>query len=134
MASSHRGIVSRRGPEPTSRYPHAHIQGGMVWVTAQAGRDPSNGETVPGGMEGQLNRAIDNLAAILEECGSSLDRVVKTQIMYTDAADEDVIDEVYGRRFQPPPPVRTAWGVKFLAAEPGTEVVRVQIDCLAEVG
>ena len=105
----------------------------MVWVTAQAGRDPSNGETVPGGMEGQLNRAIDNLAAILEECGSTLDRVVKTQIMYTDAADEDVIDQVYARRFKSPLPARTTWGVKFLAAEPGSEVVRVQIDCLAEV-
>jgi 2-iminobutanoate/2-iminopropanoate deaminase len=131
--AAHRGVVSKRGPQPTGSYPHAHLQGGMVWVTAQAGRDPGSGELVAGGMEGQLNQAIDNLAAILEECGSSLDRVVKTQIMYTDAADEDMIDDVYGRRFPSPPPVRTAWGVRFLAAEPGTEVVRVQIDCLAEV-
>ena len=128
---SHRGVVSRRGPQPTGSYPHAHIQGGMVWVTAQAGRDPLSGELVPGGVEGQLNQAIDNLAAILDECGSSLDRAVRTQIMYTDAADEDLIDAVYGRRFGPPLPVRTTWGVKFLAAEPGVEVVRVQIDCVA---
>jgi len=106
----------------------------MVWVTAQAGRDPRTGELVPGGIYGQLNQAIDNLAAILDECGSSLDRVVKTQIMYTDAADEDVIDAVYGRRFRSPLPARTTWGVKFLAAEPGKEVVRVQIDCLADLG
>jgi 2-iminobutanoate/2-iminopropanoate deaminase len=105
----------------------------MVWVTAQAGRDPRHGELVPGGMEGQLNQAIDNLAAILDECGSSLDRVVRTQIMYTDAADEDVIDAVYTRRFREPVPVRTTWGVKFLAAEPGTEIVRVQIDCMAGI-
>ena len=105
----------------------------MVWVTAQAGREPRSGDLVPGGMEGQLNQAIDNLAAILEECGSSLDRVVKTQIMYTDAADEGVIDAVYSRRFHPPLPVRTTWGVKFLAAEPGAEIVRVQIDCLAGI-
>jgi 2-iminobutanoate/2-iminopropanoate deaminase len=104
-----------------------------VWVTAQAGRDPRSGELVAGGMEGQLGQAIDNLAAILHECGSSLDRVVRTQIMYTDEADEDMIDAVYGRRFTAPPPVRTAWGVKFLAAEPGTERVRVQIDCVAAV-
>lgn len=133
MATSHRGVVSERGPQPTGSYPHAHIQGGMVWVTAQAGRDPRNGELVPGGMEGQLNQAIDNLAAILDECGSSLDRVVKTQIMYTDAADEAVIDAVYTRRFTAPLPVRTTWGVKFLAAEPGVEIVRVQIDCLAGI-
>ena len=104
----------------------------MVWVTAQAGRDPGHGELVPGGAEGQLNQAIDNLAAILEDCNSSLDRVIRTQIMYTDPDDADVIDSVYARRFHPPLPVRTMWGVKFLAAEPGSEVVRVQIDCVAE--
>jgi 2-iminobutanoate/2-iminopropanoate deaminase len=134
MPSSHRGVVSRRGPQPTSAYPHAHIQGGMVWVTAQAGRDPSSGELVEGGMAGQMDRAISNLEAILEDCGSSLDRVVRTQVMYTHPADAEAIDEVYARRFAEPRPVRTAWGVKFLAAEPGTEIVRVQIDCVAEVG
>ncbi len=106
----------------------------MVWVTAQAGRDPGNGELVPGGMEGQLEQAIDNLAAILHDCGSSLDRVVRTQVMYTDPADADVLDAVYARRFSSPLPVRTTWGVKFLAAEPGSETVRVQIDCVAAAG
>jgi 2-iminobutanoate/2-iminopropanoate deaminase len=130
---AHRGIVSRRGPQPTGSYPHAHIEGAMVWVTAQAGRDPRDGELVPGGMEGQLNQAIDNLAAILDECGSSLERVVKTQIMYTDAGDEDLMEEVYRRRFGAQAPPSTAWGVRFLAAEPGTELVRVQIDCLAGI-
>ena len=106
----------------------------MVWVTAQAGRDPENGELVEGGMAGQIDRAISNLEAILEECGSSLAQVIRTQIMYTDPADVEAMDAAYARRFHPPLPVRTSWGVKFLAAEPGTERVRVQIDCVAEVG
>jgi 2-iminobutanoate/2-iminopropanoate deaminase len=105
----------------------------MVWATAQAGRDPRNGELVEGGMEGQLDRAIDNLEAILEECGSSLDRVIRTQIMYTDPGDADIMDAVYAQHFHPPLPVRTTWGVRFLAAEPGTELVRVQIDCVAAI-
>ena len=133
MAGAHRGIVSRRGPQPTGSYPHAHVHGNMVWVTAQAGRDPSNGELVGGGMEGQMDRAISNLEAILEECGSSLDRVIRTQIMYTDSSDVEAMDKVYGRRFHAALPVRTSWGVKFLAAEPGAEIVRMQIDCVAEV-
>jgi 2-iminobutanoate/2-iminopropanoate deaminase len=106
----------------------------MVWVTAQAGRDPGNGELVEGGMAGQMDRAISNLEAILEECGSSLDRVISTHIMYTDPADVEAMDEVYARRFLAPCPACTTWGVKFLAAEPGTELVRVQIDCVAAVG
>ena len=134
MPAAHRGIVSRRGPQPTGSYPHAHVHGGMVWVTAQAGRDPGNGELVEGGMAGQMDRAISNLEAILEECGSSLDRVIRTQVMYTDPSDVAAMDEVYARRFTAPLPVRTSWGVKFLAAEPGTELVRVQIDCVAAAG
>jgi len=106
----------------------------MVWVTAQAGRDPGNGELVEGGMSGQMDQAISNLRAILEECGSSLEQVIRTQIMYTDPADVEAMDAAYARRFSAPLPVRTSWGVKFLAAEPGTELVRVQIDCVAEVG
>jgi 2-iminobutanoate/2-iminopropanoate deaminase len=81
-----------------------------------------------------MDRAIRNLEAILQECGSSLERVIRTQVMYTDPADFEAMDEVYARRFQAPLPVRTSWGVKFLAAEPGTELVRVQIDCVAAVG
>ena len=39
MTNAHKGVVSRRGPQPTGSYPHAHVHGKMVWVTAQAGRD-----------------------------------------------------------------------------------------------
>ena len=85
-------------------------------------------------MRGQMDQAISNLEAILEECGSSLEQVIRTQIMYTDPADVEAMDAAYARRFRAPLPVRTSWGVKFLAAEPGSELVRVQIDCVAEIG
>ena len=85
-------------------------------------------------MRGQMDQAISNLQAILQECGSSLEQVIRTQIMYTNPADIVAMDAAYARRFSAPLPVRTSWGVKFLAAEPGTDFVRVQIDCVAEVG
>lgn len=84
-------------------------------------------------MEGQLDRAISNLEAILEDCGSSLDRVVRTMIMFVYEEDLDAMNRAYAKRFQPPLPARTSFGVKFLAPEPGDEIVRVQIDCVAEV-
>jgi 2-iminobutanoate/2-iminopropanoate deaminase len=125
-----RGVVSKRGPQPTATYPHANIQGGYVWVTAQAGRDPENGELVPGGLEGQLERAISNLEAILDDCGSSLDRVIKTMVMVVGDPSETLIDAVLARRFRNPP-ARTIFGVAFLAAEPGHESVAVQLDVVA---
>jgi 2-iminobutanoate/2-iminopropanoate deaminase len=104
-----------------------------VWVTAQAGRDPEDGELVVGGLAGQLDRAIANLEGILEDCGSSLERVIRTQIMVVGELDFDVIDSVYAKRFREPWPVWTTFGVKFLAAEPGHETVRVQLDCVASL-
>lgn len=127
-----RAIVSTRGPEPTATYPHANVDGDYVWVTAQAGRDPANGELVAGGLEGQLERAISNLEGILADCGSSLGRVLKTMVMVTGDPDEPLIDSIFARRF-PNLPARTIFGVAFLAAEPGHETVRVQLDCIASV-
>jgi 2-iminobutanoate/2-iminopropanoate deaminase len=109
------------------------VQDDLVWVTAQAGRDPGDGELVAGGLAGQLDRAISNLAGILEDCGSSLERVIRTQMMVVGEPDWEAIDAVYARRFRDPLPVRTVWGVTFLAAEPGHEVVRVQLDCVASL-
>lgn len=127
-----RAIVSTRGPEPTATYPHANVDGDYVWVTAQAGRDPASGELVAGGLEGQLERAISNLEGILADCGSSLDRVLKTMVMVTGDPDEPLIDSIFARRF-PNLPARTIFGVAFLAAEPGHETVRVQLDCIASM-
>jgi 2-iminobutanoate/2-iminopropanoate deaminase len=127
-----RSIVSAHGPQPTATYPHANIEGGYVWVTAQAGRDPGSGELVAGGLEGQLDRAISNLDAILADCGSSLDRVIKTMVMVVGDPEEALVDSVLARRF-PHLPARTIFGVAFLAAEPGHESVRVQLDCVASL-
>jgi 2-iminobutanoate/2-iminopropanoate deaminase len=126
-----RAIVSPRGPQPTATYPHANVQGELVWVTAQAGRDPSDGELVLGGLEGQLDRAISNLEAILDDCGSSLDLVLRTMVMVVGEPDWEAMDEVFGRRFPAPRPAATIFGVAFLAAEPGLETTRIQLDCVA---
>ena len=127
-----RAVVSTRGPQPTATYPHANVEGGYVWVTAQAGRHPSNGEMVAGGLEGQLERAISNLEGILADCGSSLDGVIKTMVMVVGDPREDVVDTVFARRFRNLP-ARTIFGVAFLAAEPGHEPVQVQLDCVAGI-
>src|SRR3989441_13262268 len=114
--SSHRGVVSGHGPQPTGSYPHAHVHGGVVWVTAQAGRDPGSGGLVPGGIEGQLSQAIDNPEAILEGCDSSLDRVIRAQNMYTGPDDAAMNHAGWARRLPAPPPLWTAGGVKVLPA------------------
>ena len=42
MPAAHRGVVSRRGPQPTGSYPHAHVHGGMVWVESPVSKSPGS--------------------------------------------------------------------------------------------
>ncbi len=87
--STDRTITTKQAPEPRGPYVHAREHGGLIYVTAQIGRDPQTGEFVKGGFEAEFNQAIDNLEAILHASGSSLERVVKAQIEFVDEGDLD---------------------------------------------
>jgi len=121
-------VTTKGAPIPRGPYVHARKQGGLIWVTGQIGRDPSTGDFVKGGFEAEFHQAIDNLEAILKASGSSLDRVVRTQIEFVDESDLDAMNRIYGERFQPPLPARTSFGVAFL-----WKGAKVQIDCVAAV-
>ena len=123
-----RTITIKGAPEPRGPYVHARKHGGLVYVTAQIGRDPKTGDFVKGGFEAEFNQAIDNVEAILEAAGTSLDRVVKAQIEFVDESDLDAMNRIYGQRFKEPLPARTSFGVAFL-----WKGARVQIDCIAAV-
>ena len=121
-------VTTKGAPIPRGPYVHARKQGGLIWVTGQIGRDPSTGDFVKGGFEAEFHQAIDNLEAILKASGSSLDRVVRTQIEFVDESDLDAMNRIYGERFQPPLPARTSFGVAFL-----WKGAKVQMDCVAAV-
>ena len=121
-------VTTKGAPIPRGPYVHARKQGGLIWVTGQIGRDPGTGDFVKGGFEAEFHQAIDNLEAILKASGSSLDRVVRTQIEFVDESDLDAMNRIYGERFKPPLPARTSFGVAFL-----WKGARVQIDCVAAV-
>lgn len=124
--SSDRTITIHGAPEPRGPYVHAREHGGLVYVTAQIGRDPQTGDFVKGGFEAEFNQAIDNVEAILKAAGSSLDRVVRAQVEFVDENDLDAMNRIYGERFKAPLPARTSFGVAFL-----WKGAKVQIDCIA---
>src|SRR5438552_18796542 len=121
-------VVTKDAPEPRGPYVHARQHGGLVYVTAQIGRDPKTGDFVQGGFEAEFEQAIDNLEAILKASGSSLDRVVKAPIELGDEDDLDSMNRIYGARFNEPLPARTSFGVAFL-----WKGAKVQIDCIASL-
>lgn len=122
-------VTTENAPEPRGPYPHVRIDRDHVWVTGQIGRDPASGNFVEGGFEAEFHQAISNLDAILQEAGSSLARVVHTNVQFVDEADLESMNRVYADRFPQPFPARTSYGVAFL-----WKGALVQIDAVAQRG
>ena len=102
-----RAVTTDLAPAALGPYSQAVIAGGFVFCSGTAGIDPVTGE-IADGIEAQTEQALRNLAAILDEAGSSLRDVVKTTIFYADVDDFAVLNAVYARHMPDPPPARSA--------------------------
>lgn len=121
-------ITTERAPEPRGPYPHARIDGDLVFVTGQIGRDPVTGDFVPGGFEAEFEQAITNLEAILGEAGARLEDVLHATVQFVDEGDLDAMNRIFGARFREPFPARTSFGAAFL-----WKGATVQIDAVARL-
>jgi 2-iminobutanoate/2-iminopropanoate deaminase len=112
-----KSIVSTpNAPAPVGGAPYnqAVIANGLVFVAGQVGLDPATGTLVEGDVEDQADRVFDNLAAILEAAGSSLDAVVKATVFLCSMGDFGRVNGVYARRMPEPFPARSAFAVREL--------------------
>ena len=120
-------IKTDRAPLPRGPYNQAVRVGDTIYVAGQIPIDPTTNQVVEGGIEVQTRRVLDNLTAILEAAGSSLDRVVKTTIFLLDVGEFAQMNAVYAEYFTGTAPARSTVQV---AALPGAGV-RLQIDAIA---
>jgi 2-iminobutanoate/2-iminopropanoate deaminase len=95
--------VPRIGP-----YSQAVRVGEMIYTAGQPGIDPSTGKVAGDTFEAQARQAFANLRAVLEDAGSSLDRVVKVTCYLPDASAFAVLNELFAELFPVAPPVRSA--------------------------
>ena len=118
-------IVTEGAPKPFGGAPYnqAIRAAGLVFCAGQVGLDPASGQMVEGGVDAQARRAMENLSAVLEAAGSSVDRIVKTTIFVTDLGDFAVVNAVYGSFFTADPPARSTVQVAGL---PGGAVVEIE--------
>ena len=100
-------VSSDQAPEALGPYSQAIVAGGFVFCSGTVGIDPETGEPADG-IEAQTDRALRNLAAILEEAGTSMADLVKTTIFYAEVGDFGRLNEVYARHMPDPPPARSA--------------------------
>ncbi len=100
-------IRSDRAPLPIGPYSQAIRAGGLLFLAGQLALDPATGQFLAGDIKTQARRALENLAAVLEAAGSSMDRVVKTTVFLKDMNDFGAMNEEYASFFRELPPART---------------------------
>ena len=120
-------VKTDKAPLPRGPYNQAVRIGDTIYVAGQIPIDPTTNQVVEGGIEVQTRRVLDNVAAILEEAGSSLDRVVKTTTFLLDVGEFAQMNAVYAEYFTGITPARSTVQV---AALPGAGV-RLMIDAIA---
>jgi len=119
-------IATDDAPKAIGPYSQAVIYGDTVYCSGQIPLDPATNQLVEGGVAEQTARVLENLKAVLEAAGSSLDRVLKTTVFLQDMGEFAAMNEVYGRYFHVNPPARATVEAARLPRD-----VRVEIECIA---
>ncbi len=120
-----RTIHTSEAPEAIGPYSQAVQSGGFVFCSGQIGLDPESGTMVPGGVEAETRRALENLQAVLEAAGTDLGRVLKTTVYLRDMGDFGAMNAVYAAFFPTKPPARAAVEVAALPKGAAVEIEAV---------
>ena len=115
-------IATEGAPKAIGPYSQAVGDGGFLFASGQVPLDPATGELVPGGIEAGVERVFDNLQAVLEAAGSSLDDVVKTTVYLLRMSDFAAMNAVYARRFGNHRPARSTVAVAQLPKDAAVEI------------
>lgn len=121
-------IETKAAPQAIGPYSQAIVHNGIAYLSGQIPLDPATGQLVEGGIEEQTVRVLENLGAVLEACGSSYAKVLKTTIFVKDMGDFAKVNEVYARYFSVEPPARATVEAARLPRD-----VRVEIEAIAAV-
>ena len=104
--------------------------GDILYLSGALGNVPGKLEVVPGGIEPETRRTMENIGALLEENGLTFADVFKCTVMLADMAEWDAFNRIYVGYFEPGRlPARSAFGANGLALG-----ARVELECWAYVG
>lgn len=120
-------IVTAQGPKPVGPYSQGIVDGDFIFVSGQGPINPETGRLELGDVRAETKQVFENLRAILQAAGSSLDHVIKCNVYLRDIDDFAAMNEVYLTFFSAPFPARTTIQAGAL---PGG--IAVEIECIAK--
>ena len=123
-----KAIVTEKAPKPIGPYSQGIIDEDFIFVAGQGCINPLTGKLELGDVRSETKRVFENLRAILQAAGSSLDHVVKCNVYLRDINDFAAMNEVYATYFAAPFPARTTIQAGAL---PGG--IAVEIECIAKI-
>ncbi len=120
-------ITTKKAPKPPVAYSQGVKAGGFVFVAGQGPFDPETGEVAGGSIQAQTAQCLKNIEAILQEAGSSLDKVVSATFILGDPDDFTGMNEEWVKWFPKDPPARQ--GAKLPIQSKG---MKISIAVIAE--
>ena len=102
--------------------------GDLIFLSGMLSTDPATGERSPGTVAHETRQTLTNMRHLLESAGSSLERVVKINILLYDLLEFENMNGVYRQFFLRDPPARTTCGVQLSAG------MKIEIECIALAG
>ncbi len=120
-------VYSKNAPEAIGPYSQAIKVGNLVFTSGQIPIVPATGAIATGGIKEQAKQSCENLKAVLEAAGTSLEKAVKTTCFLADMGDFAAFNEVYGEYFTGKP-ARSCVAVKTLPKN-----VLCEIEVIAEL-
>ena len=120
-------VYTSNAPEAIGPYSQAIICGNMLFTSGQVPINPATGNVETEGITDQATQVMKNLAAVLEEAGTTFEKVVKTTCFLSDMADFAAFNAVYAEYFTSKP-ARSCVAVKTLPRN-----VLCEVEVIAEI-
>ena len=121
-------IFTSKAPAAIGPYSQAVQWGDVVFISGQIPLNPENGQLNNATFEDETNQVLDNLEAICQEAGGTLDHILKLTIYLTDLSKFDVVNSIMASRFSEPFPARATLEISKLPKE-----VSIEIDAILSI-
>ena len=121
-------IATEKAPAAIGPYSQAVKAGNLLFTSGMIPIDPATNTLVEGGIEIQARRALENVKALLEASGTSMENVVKTVVFIKNMDDFAKVNEIYAEYFTENFPARSCVEVARLPKD-----VLIEMEAIAEI-